>query len=73
MDTTITVLTNSLALHDVPDGVGQLVIEEPIGVPTNLRIDDLAAARKAVEISLSCISSWSATSPRAASTTQHHR
>ena len=46
---TVNVLSNSLALHDVADWVGQMVIEELICVPPAKRIDALGLARKAVK------------------------
>nr|POE77996.1 hypothetical protein CFP56_09637 [Quercus suber] len=44
-ESAIVILTNTLALNDVPDWVGQLVLEELLNVPKNERNDYVAAAR----------------------------
>lgn len=47
-DHVIVVLTNSLALNDVPDWVGQLVLQEILDVPSSERVDFIAAAQASV-------------------------
>lgn len=47
-DGMIIVLSNSLALSDVPDWVGQLVLEELLDVPESERVDFIAPAKAAV-------------------------
>lgn len=44
----IIVLSNSVALTDVPAWVGQLVLEELLDVPESERVDFLAPAKAAV-------------------------
>ncbi|EJP60755.1 penicillin-binding protein [Beauveria bassiana ARSEF 2860] len=48
LDSAVIVLTNSLALNDVADWVGQLVIEELINVTSDLKNDFISLAEKAV-------------------------
>lgn len=47
-DYVIVVLINSPALNDVPDWVGQLVLQEILNVPSSERIDFFAAAHASV-------------------------
>ncbi|KAJ5360005.1 hypothetical protein N7517_009196 [Penicillium concentricum] len=47
-DSIIIVLSNSLALNDVPDWVGQLVLEELLEVPKSERNDYIKAAHSSV-------------------------
>lgn len=47
-DTVIVVLSNSLALNDVPDWVGQLVLGELLGVPKSERNNNIEAAHTSV-------------------------
>jgi hypothetical protein len=51
-DNVIVVLSNSLALNDVPDWVGQLVLEEVLGVPESERNNYLEAAHTSVSENL---------------------
>jgi hypothetical protein len=44
-ETAIVVLTNSLSLNDVPDWVGQLILEALLDVPRELRNDYIEAAK----------------------------
>ena len=48
----ILVLSNALAMHDVPDFVGQLLLEELLDVPQPDRIDFIKAASTAVKTNL---------------------
>ncbi|KAF2010510.1 beta-lactamase/transpeptidase-like protein [Aaosphaeria arxii CBS 175.79] len=56
-ETAIVVLTNSLALNDVPDWVGQLVLEAILDVPKDQRNDYV----KATETSRATTEKWYAT------------
>ncbi|CZR42793.1 uncharacterized protein FPRO_10096 [Fusarium proliferatum ET1] len=47
-ETVIVVLTNSLALNDAADWIGQLIIEEIVNVPSELRTDFIGLAEAAV-------------------------
>ncbi|CDM30445.1 hypothetical protein DTO013E5_2597 [Penicillium roqueforti] len=51
-DSVIVVLSNSLALNDVPDWVGQLILEELLEVPESERNDYIEAAHISVAESL---------------------
>ncbi|KAK0616201.1 beta-lactamase/transpeptidase-like protein [Immersiella caudata] len=48
LDTIVIVLSNSLALNDIPGGVGQLALEEVLAVPALHRVDFLKIARDVV-------------------------
>ena len=48
----ILVLSNALALHDVPDFVGQLLLEELLDVPQSERVDFIKAANTVVKTNL---------------------
>lgn len=54
----IIVLSNSLALNDVPDWVGQLVLEELLEVPALERNDYIKAARTSVAENLKWYPRW---------------
>lgn len=47
-DVAIVVLTNSLALNDVPDWIGQLILEEVLKVPPSERVDFIKSAEASV-------------------------
>ncbi|KAG4274678.1 hypothetical protein FPRO04_09042 [Fusarium proliferatum] len=47
-ETVIVVLTNSLALNDAADWIGQMIIEEIVNVPSELKIDFIGLAEAAV-------------------------
>jgi CubicO group peptidase (beta-lactamase class C family) len=48
LDTAIVASSNALALNDVPDWVGQLVLEEFLGVPEAERVNFIEAAKTSV-------------------------
>ncbi|KAF4440357.1 putative D-aminoacylase [Fusarium austroafricanum] len=50
----IVVLTNSLGLNDAADWIGQLIIEELVGVPSHLKNDFVHLAEAAVAKNLKC-------------------
>lgn len=51
-ETIVLVLSNSLALTDVPDWVGQMVLQELLDVPEAERIDFARFARASIQINL---------------------
>ncbi|KAF5572545.1 penicillin-binding protein [Fusarium pseudoanthophilum] len=53
-ETVIVVLTNSLALNDAADWIGQLIIEDIVNVPSELRTDFIGLAQAAVAKNLKC-------------------
>lgn len=57
LEAVVVVLTNSLALNDVADWVGQLVIEELLNVPSELKNDFVELAEMAVAENLKWYSS----------------